>query len=434
MTTVRTCLPMNWDVAVVGAGAAGILAATRAAELGKKVVLLEKNRRPGVKILISGGTRCNITHDCGAAGIMEAFGANGRWLRDALRGLGPRDVVKMIEAEGVPTQVEDRGKIFPVSGKSRDVLDALMRRFDRSGAVLQCGRPLKDLEAIAGEFVLHTGDGDVRTSRVIVTTGGKSYAAVGTTGDGYRWAERLGHRIVNLRPALTPLASPAPWVRGLAGVTLPDVEGVILGPAVLARRRGPLLFAHFGATGPVPMDLSREVSGHPRPADLSLGIDLLPDAKSHELDQWLIGEASVAGKRLVATVLSERVPRSIADVVLSVAGVPLERRASELSRNERASVVKSLKRLPVPLSGTLGYEKAEVTAGGVALDEVDARSCQSLKVAGLHFAGEILDLDGWIGGYNFQGAFSTGWMAGEYAAGKTAGEREGRAGAGGGAG
>ncbi len=429
---MRTFLPMTWDVAVVGAGAAGILAATRAAELGKKVVLLEKNRRPGVKILISGGTRCNVTHDCGSAGIMEAFGANGRWLRDALRGLGPRDVVKMIEDEGVPTQVEDRGKIFPVSGQSRDVLGALMQRFERSGATLECGRPLKDLEALPGEFLLRTGEGEVRAPKVIVTTGGKSYAAVGTTGDGYRWAERLGHRIVTPRPALTPIASPAAWVRALAGVTLPDVEGVILGPGVLARRRGPLLFAHFGATGPVPMDLSREVSGHPRPQELFLGIDLLPDVKSPELDQWLVGEASLGGKRLVATILGERVPRSIADVVLSVAGIPADRRASELSRAERTTVVKLLKRLPAPLSGTLGFEKAEVTAGGVALEEVDPRTCESRKNAGLYFAGEILDLDGWIGGYNFQGAFSTGWLAGECAAGKTAGDRGGRAGAGGG--
>lgn len=406
---------MDCDVAIIGAGAAGILAATRAAELGKRVVLLEKNRRPGVKILISGGTRCNLTHDCDARGIMDAFAENGRWLRTALAAFGPRDVVGMIEDEGVPTQLEERGKIFPASGKSQDILGALLRRMNRSGAVLECGRPLSELEPREGGFVLHTPSGDVTASRVIVTSGGRSYAAVGTTGDGYRWAEKLGHRIVPTRPALTPVTSAEPWVAALAGVTLPDIEGYIVDPAakpqVLARRRGPLLFAHFGATGPVPMDLSRFVSGHPHPDALALEIDLLPDTPALALEAWLLGEAALGGKRLVATILAERIPRRIADALLDRASVPADRRAAELTRVERTSVVKHVKRLPVRLSGTLGFDKAEVTAGGVALDEVDPRTCRSLLVPGLFFAGEVLDLDGWIGGYNFQSAFSTGWLA-----------------------
>src|SRR5436190_20061281 len=210
----------DWNVVIVGAGAAGLMAAIHAADRGRRTLLLEKNRRPGVKILISGGTRCNLTHDCGPAGIMEAFSENGRWLRDALKEFAPRDVVKMVEDEGVPTQVEDRGKIFPVSGKSQDVLGALQRRLKRSGAVMECGRPLLNLERDGDGFVLRTAGGDVRAAKVLVTSGGKSYAAVGTTGDGYAWAERLGHRIVPTRPALTPVASGEAWVRDLAGLTL----------------------------------------------------------------------------------------------------------------------------------------------------------------------------------------------------------------------
>ncbi|MCE9582410.1 MAG: NAD(P)/FAD-dependent oxidoreductase [Planctomycetes bacterium] len=407
---------MDWDVAVIGAGAAGILAATRAAELGKRTVLLEKNRRPGVKILISGGARCNLTHDCDARGIMEAFSENGRWLRDALRDLGPREVVKLIEDEGVPTQVEDRGKIFPVSGKSQDILGALVRRMNRSGATLECGRPLAGLERSADGFALRTAAGDVTASKVIVTTGGRSYAAVGTTGDAYPWAERLGHRIIPTRPALTPITSAEPWVTALAGLTLTDVEGRIFDPAakppIVARRRGPFLFTHFGMSGPVPMDLSRFVSGHAHPETLVLELDLLPDTPAQDLDAWLVGEAALGGKRLVATILADRVARRVADVVIDRARVPADRRAAELSRAERTAVVTHLKRLPLRLSGTLGYDKAEVTAGGVALDEIDPRTCGSRLVPGLFFAGEVLDLDGWIGGYNFQAAFSTGWLAG----------------------
>ncbi|MCC6738279.1 MAG: NAD(P)/FAD-dependent oxidoreductase [Planctomycetia bacterium] len=406
----------TWDVAVVGAGAAGLLAAARAAERGRRTILLEKNRRAGVKILISGGTRCNITHDGGAEGVVAAFGPNGKWLRAALAAFGPREVRALVEDEGVPTQVEEYGKVFPASGKSRDVLEALLRRLERSGATLACGEPVTALERAGGGFRVATPKREVAAAKVILTTGGRSYAAVGTTGDGYAFAERLGHTIVPTRPALTPLTSAATWVHALSGLTLDDAGARIVDPAasppVLLRRRAPVLFTHVGLSGPAPMDLSRAVSAHPRPATLRLELDLLPDTPEADLDAWLRSEATAGGKRLVATALAARVPRRLVDAVAAQAALPAARKLSELGRDERRALVRAIKALAVPLSGTLGFDKAEVTAGGVALDEVNPKTMESLKTPGLFVAGELLDLDGWIGGYNFTGAFATGWAAG----------------------
>jgi predicted Rossmann fold flavoprotein len=407
----------GWDVVVIGAGACGLMAAIRAAESGRRTLLLEKNRKPGVKILMSGGTRCNITHDTDNRGIVEVFGPNGRFLHSALAALSVRDTIDFFEAEGVATKVEETGKVFPVSNKAADVLDALLGRLHRGGAALALQEPLLDLRQSQAGFTLKTPLREIVTKRVVLTTGGKSYPGSGTTGDGYGFATRFGHTIVPPRPALAPIKVIAPWVAGLRGVTVADVAvRVREGDLTLAARRGSLLFAHFGLSGPVALDVSRAVSGHPEPASLQLEMDLLPAMKESELDEFLRVESLASGKKQLSVVLSAHVPRSLCDILLSMAGMPVDRRAAALSKVERGTLVKRIKGLSLPVAGTLGFEKAEVTAGGVALDEVDSRNMQSKLLAGLYIAGEVLDLDGPIGGYNFQAAWSTGWLAGASAA------------------
>jgi predicted Rossmann fold flavoprotein len=403
-----------WDVVVVGAGAAGLLAATRAAERGRRTLLLEKNKKPGVKILMSGGTRCNITHATDNRGIVEAFGPPGRFLHSALAALSVEQTVELFEAEGVATKVEETGKVFPVSNKAADVLAALLRRLQRSGATLALSEPLLDLQPSEAGFRLSTPLRALSAANVVITVGGQSYPGSGTTGDGYRITAQFGHTIVKPRPALVPLTVAAPWVHELRGVTLPDVAVRILDEQrCLASRRGSLLFAHFGLSGPVVLDASRVVSRHPNPQTLVLEMDLLPVLKEADLDEYLRRESIDSGKKLLAVVLAEHLPRRLADALLTQDGFPMERKAAALSREERVRLVQTIKRLRLPISGTLGFGKAEVTAGGVTLDEVDSRTLQSKKVPGLWIAGEILDLDGPIGGYNFQAAFCTGWLAGQ---------------------
>jgi len=408
-------------VIVVGAGAAGLLAATRAAERGRCTLLLEKNRRPGVKILMSGGTRCNLTHATDAAGIVQAYGAPGQFLHSALAALNPQQLVELVESEGVRTQVEPlTGKVFPLSNRAADVLAALMARLTRSGCTLATEEPLKSVERLERGFRLTTSRRELLADTLIVTTGGKSYPGSGTTGDGYAWCTELGHTLVPPRPSLTPVRCEAPWVAELRGVTLPDVALELHEPQEagrrtkpLARTRGSLLFAHFGLTGPVALDISREISGHPRPRSLRLECDLLPDVSRAKFEEDLQRVTTKSGKKKVATLLGEWLPSRIAEAVMTQAGVPLDRRAAEVSKAERACIAEKVKRLVFPVAGTLGFEKAEVTAGGIPLAEVDSRTMQSKLVPGLYLAGEVLDLDGPIGGYNFQAAFSTGWLAAE---------------------
>lgn len=414
-----------WDVIVVGAGAAGLFAATAAAERGRRTLLLEKNTRAGIKILMSGGTRCNVTQATDVRGIVKAFGRQGPFLHSALAGLSPDAVVRLLAQQGVATKVEVTGKVFPASDSASDVLDALLARLHSSGAVLTLNESVKDIVSEDGSFRLTTSRGVHRTRQVIITTGGMSYPGCGTCGDGYGWLQALGHTIRPPRPALTPITTHESWVRELRGITLPDVALMVLPKdslaatagkarrrAALAGDRGSMLLAHFGLTGPVVLNVSRVVSGHPQPAQLCVVCDLLPEDSDVQCEQWLDTVCRHEGKAQLVSLLARRLPRRIAEVLLARTGMPDDRRGAECRREERQRLVGALKSTVIPVAGTMGFKKAEVTAGGVDLAEVDSRNMQSKLVPGLFLAGEVLDLDGPIGGYNFQAAFSTGLLAG----------------------
>lgn len=437
MTSWRSHAPPEaasecWDAIVVGAGAAGLLAAIGAAERGRRVLVLEKNRKPGVKILISGGTRCNLTQATDARGIVAAYGQQGSFLHSALAALGPETLVGLVEAEGVPTKVEATGKIFPASDRALDVLRALWNRLERSGAWWKLGEGVCEVACQGQEFLVRTDQQTYRAAHLVLTTGGCSYPGCGTVGDGYRWAEQLGHRIVSPRPALVPLCCELQWVRDLQGVTVPDVQLRAAPPTVAGERekgapkkgaqpngrrtaRGPLLFTHFGLSGPSVLDISRHYSARLSELPLPLHCDFLPAFGAEGLRELLQDQRTAAPKRGVAAVLAEQLPRRLVEALLELAGIDSQLRLAELGRKKIAALTRHVHAQELPVAGTLGFKKAEVTAGGIALDEVDSRTLESKRVPGLYLAGEILDLDGPIGGYNFQAAFSTGWLAGQFA-------------------
>ncbi len=448
----------QWDVAIVGGGPAGLMAAAWASRRGRKTILLDRNRQPGVKILLSGGTRCNLTHATDARGIVEAFGVNGRFLHSALAAFGPQAVVDFFESLGVPTKIEPGGKVFPASDRAMDIRDALVRYVQDSGCTLAMNETLVSLEkgviekgvrtilrdrggggertgtascdeqecealprASAVEnssdpFLLATLGGRIEAERVVLATGGQSYPACGTTGDGYRFAAALGHRIVPPHTALVPVTSHASWVLELQGITLPDVSVQVVnagGGKPLAKSRGAMLFAHFGVTGPVVLDVSHAVSGAADSDSLVLRCDLLPEMSERDLDTALADRCADDGKRRATTLLNPWLPHRVGESLLGQCDIPLERPLAELSKSDRRRLTGAIKRLDIPAAGTMGFRKAELTAGGVALDEVDSRTMESRLVPGLYVVGELLDLNGPVGGYNFQAAFCTGRLAGE---------------------
>lgn len=403
-----------WDLIIIGGGAAGLWAAGTAAARGKSVLVLEKNPKAGVKILISGGTRCNITHNCDIRGIMSAFGTQGRFLKAALYGLPPEAVVAEFNRLGVATKIEDSGKVFPVSDRALDVRDALVRRLQDAGAELRLGTAVEDVALDAGVWRVASENAAEVSRKLLICCGGLSFSGCGTTGDGYTWARQLGHSVTATYPALTPLVSSANWVHELTGLTLPDVEArVLVGGARVkdsrAVSRGGFLWTHFGCSGPVPMNVSRWVAPLERPADGTLQLDLIPDVTEEDLSAQL----TQLGSRTLMSAVCGWVPRRVAATLLQRSEIEPAATGAELSKRSRLQLIESLKRLPIPLNGTRGYAKAEVTSGGVPVSEVNPKTMQSRRVEGLYFAGEILDIDGPIGGFNFQAAFSTGHLAGQ---------------------
>jgi predicted Rossmann fold flavoprotein len=392
-------LPESADVVILGAGAAGLWAAGTAAARGRNVLLLEKNARVGVKILASGGTHCNVTTTLEGTALRDAFGREGgRFLAASLRRLGPHDVRQALDALGVPTEEGEFEKVWPKSRRASDVAAALLRRAQEAGAVVRTDASVLE---IARGFLVRTRRGDVRAQEVLVTVGGRSYPKAGTTGDGYAWLEALGHTIVRPIPALVPLVVDLPWVRALSGIT---VQGARVWAErdrkVLADRRRPLLFTHTGLSGPGAMDVSRWFELGPA----ELHVDFLPDVPEDELRN------AIASAKRVARVLP--LPARLADGLCESEGVRGDQAGAETRKAHRHALVQAVKRWSPRVQGTRGFDHAEVTAGGVALPEIDPATMESRILKGLFVAGEILDVDGPIGGFNFQSAFATGHAAG----------------------
>lgn len=404
------------------------MAAARASQLGARTCLLEKNKQAGVKILMSGGTRCNITHATDQRGIAEGFSAfdkkQARFLRAALATLPPEDVISQIESLGVATKVEDTGKIFPVSNRAIDVRDALLKLAVSSGAKVVYNFAVDSIARAGAGFLIEADGQPVHARHVILTTGGMSYPGCGTTGDGYEWARSFGHSIVNPVPALTPITTQEEWIRELKGVTLPSATISLVhndgGRSVgdygakqfLASRRSSLLFTHFGLSGPAALDLSRFITAVTHRTALNVVCDFQPDRSVDDVLAELTSAFRAAGARQVGNLSLLAIVKRLWSAMLQQSEISPTARCAEISKKQIRRLAMQLKGSVVPVSGTLGFKKAEVTAGGVQLSEIDSRTMQSKLQPGLFFAGEILDIDGPIGGFNFQAAFSTGWLAG----------------------
>ena len=420
------------QVIVVGGGAAGLMAAGQAAELGADTLLLEKMDRPGRKLYITGQGRCNLTNVAPLSEFITHFGPNGRFLRQAFSRFFTSELVAFFEGLGVRTVTERGGRVFPASGRAHDVVDALIWWVSKRGATLRTRSPVEGLLVEGGRVVgvqvarassQKTSTGllraNVRADAVIVATGGASYPATGSTGDGYRLAESVGHTIVPIRPALVPLETAGDVAPRLQGLSLRNVTvRVWVNGKKRAEIFGEMLFTHFGLSGPIILSLSRQVVDALRLGqDVTLSIDLKPALDEHTLDARLLRDLDAHGKQQFDTLLRGLLPRKLIPVCMDLTSISPDKVGHQITAQERKRLQTWLKDFRLEVTGYRPFTEAIVTAGGVDTREVDPRTMASRLVEGLYFAGELLDVDADTGGYNLQAAFSTGWIAGRSAAG-----------------
>ena len=408
------------DVIVVGAGAAGFLAAISAARRGAAVTLLEKMNMPGRKLMITGKGRCNITNACDMRDMISMIPGNGKFLFGAFHSFTNRDIMDMLEQNGLPVKVERGGRVFPQSDKAPDVVKTLEKILRDLHVRLLKDKRVKRLELEEGRVTGVMDENGIRypADAVIVTTGGASYPRTGSTGDGYELARQAGHTIVPPRPALVPLETDDDRLKSLQGLSLRNVRASLLeGDKVLGREFGEMLFTHFGVSGPIILTLSRAASTawqeNPK-ALLDLSIDLKPALSVEQLDARVQRDFAKYSRKQLKSGLHDLLPQSLIPVIIDAACLKPEQEVNQITRKER--LVETLKGFTVPLTGTRPLAEAIVTAGGVSTKEINPSTFASRKVPNLYFAGEVMDVDGYTGGYNLQAAFSSGYAAGSHAA------------------
>lgn len=403
-------------IAVIGAGAAGMMAAYRAASLGGDVTVFEKNNMFGKKIRITGKGRCNITNACDNDEFIRNIPTNGRFMYSSLNGFTPWDTIDFFESHGLKTKIERGNRVFPVSDKAADVAMTLHKAATEAGAVFS-GHKVTDVLAESGEITgLVLEKGEKRSfQKVIIATGGKSYPLTGSTGDGYAFAQKLGHTIIPLKPSLVPIESPDKFCRDMQGLSLKNTGMTVInadsGKEVF-RDFGEMLFTHFGISGPMVLSAGANIK-NPDKTKYVIYLDLKPALSEEKLDQRILRDFEKNINKAVSNSLGELLPRKMIPVVLNRWGISFDTKCNSVTREQRTALVKLLKSFSINVKGFRPIEEAIVTSGGVCTKEINPSTMESRIVKGLYFAGEVIDVDGYTGGFNLQIAFSTGWAAGE---------------------
>ena len=396
-----------------------MMASGQAAGLGADTLLLEKMHRPGRKLGITGKGRCNLTNVASLPEFISHFGSNGIFLRQAFHRFSNDELEAFFEDLDVPTVVERGGRVFPASGQARDVVDALTGWMRKQGVVVRRKVSVDGL-LIEGRKVRGVCDSRGETypaDAVIIATGGVSYPATGSTGDGYRLARSAGHSIVPLRPALIPLETEGDVAPRLQGLSMRNVNiRVLVDGGEQDEAFGEMLFTHFGLSGPVILSLSGRVTDAlDMGGRVTISIDLKPALDEHKLDERLLRDLDAHGKRKFQTLLEDLLPGKLIPVCMELTEIPPDRRGHQITAGERGRLRAWLKDFRLEVTGTRPISEAVITAGGINTEEIDPRTMASRIVSGLYFAGEVMDIDADTGGYNLQAAFSTGWLAGRSA-------------------
>jgi predicted Rossmann fold flavoprotein len=405
----------KFDLIVVGAGPSGLVAAGRAAEKGANVLVLEKMRQEGRKLLITGKGRCNITNDAPINEFITHVYPNGRFLRNAFYQYFSNDILELLQRYGVDTVLERGGRYFPASNKSADVLQALLRWLDELKVQIRCGYRVEKLiiedAAIIG---LQANSEKFMADRVILATGGYSYPATGSNGDGHELAKRAGHTIEKVRPSLVPIETSGKIAQEMQGLNLKNVKAVVwVNDKKVAEDFGEMLFTHFGLSGPIILTLSRIVVEELQKKNkVEISIDLKPALDEQKLDNRLLRDLNEHGKKRLGNIFRSWLPASMGPVFLDILGMDPDKECHQVSSKERKQIRHLLKNMRFQISGHRSFKEAIITAGGISTKEISSKTMESKLVKGLFFAGEMIDVDAETGGYNLQIAYSTGWLAG----------------------
>jgi hypothetical protein len=402
-------------VIVIGGGAAGMMAAYAAATCGHRVTLLEQNEKLGKKLYITGKGRCNITNASDMDTLFSNVMSNRKFLYSAFYAFDNEQVVAFFEENGLRTKIERGNRVFPVSDHSSDVIAALARALKKEGVTVRLHTKVSKLLIEEGRATgVRLSDGTTMPAdAVIVATGGFSYQATGSTGDGYRMAEESGHKLVPHTPSLVPFETKEPWVQELQGLSLRNVSvSVYNGKKKLYEDFGEMLFTHFGVSGPLILSASGAIKPSLFTQELSLYIDLKPALDADQLDKRILRDFEEAKNKQFKNSITHLLPAKLIPVMIALSGIDPEKKVNEISREERAHLVALLKKLPLTVTGLRGWNEAIITKGGVSVKDINPSTMESKLVPGLYFCGEVLDLDALTGGYNLQIAWSTGHLAG----------------------
>ena len=406
----------EYQVIVVGGGAAGMMAAGQAAKAGAKVLLLEKKEHLGRKIAITGKGRCNITNEENVSDFISHYPGNGRFLHGILRGFDNVALREFLARYGVETKVERGGRVFPVSDDAEKVVEALAAFLADKGVEIRSGITVEEILVENGKVIGVRGAGQKRylAPAVIICTGGSSYPGTGSNGDGFRFARKLGHKVITPRPALVPLKTAEEWVKELQGLALRNVEGSLW---ISGKKKntefGEMLFTHFGVSGPIILTLSRQAGDALRGGEqVILRINLKPALSVDQLDSRVQRDFQKYSNKQFKNALEDLLPKSMIPVIIRLSGINPDVVVHQISRDERKRLVGLLQGLPLTITETLSIETAIVTAGGVDVKEINPKTMASKCVGGLYWAGEVVDVDGITGGYNLQAAFAMGYRAG----------------------
>lgn len=403
----KTC-----ELVVIGGGAAGLMCAIHAAGRGVDTVLLEPNRQLGRKLRITGKGRCNVTNNCDIKTFMANIPGDGRFLYSALNRFSPSDVMAFFENAGLPLKTERGNRVFPVSDNANDVAGILAHLCERSGVKILHTKAVKIYTENSAVCGVETGQGRINCRAAAICTGGLSYPLTGSDGDGYRFAKSFGHSIANTRPSLVPLESDDEYCAEMQGFSLKNVAlSVFEDEKLIYKEQGEMLFTHFGVSGPLVLS----ASAHMRKFDSSdyrLSIDLKPALDEKKLDARILRDFEKYANREFKNALSDLAGYTMIPALVRLSGIPENTKVNSITREQRLRLVQLFKAFPVSVSGTRPIAEAIVTAGGISTKEVNPRTMESKIVKGLYFAGEVLDLDGYTGGFNLQIAWSTGYVAG----------------------